>query len=120
MADSTLPPVVIGLAAGLALIAVFATQYYQDSNDREVIDQILVPLDRGNTRLIIDTVAHNETVVELLKGRNVTLFFISENAQATNCARGSCAWLIMQSDKGYIHVYVDYVNRRVTGIHSDD
>lgn len=111
--SSLAPAVIAGLVVGSVFVAAFAVQFYPP-NDRVLIDKVLTPLDRDHTRQIIDVMANNATIAEQYKKQYLILFHISERHQGNeNCPFGSCANVFIQTQSGYLFVYVNYDTKRV-------
>jgi hypothetical protein len=108
MFDLTVLAVATGLAAGVALIVVFGVVFLQ----APLIDRIL-PIDKGKNQEIIEIIESDSRLYELLRHRDVTLFFIGSTSWYEKCTFGPAVRVILQTDRGYLFLFVDYANKRV-------
>lgn len=111
--SSLLTAVMAGMLSGSVFVVAFGFAFYPPS-DHLVLDKIEAPLDRGHTRQIIEIIENNATIAELYKKQYLILFHISERHQGNeNCPFGSCANVFIQTQSGYLFVYVNYDTNRV-------
>ena len=124
VANGLIVPVLVGFAAGIGFIVLFGFWLSQQSIEQYtfgLIDKSRVPLDRGNTKLIIDVMLQNSTVSHLLKGRVVTISAIGD--MGNRCDFGYCAKVYLLEEgkpADQMQVLVDYTNHRVAQIQYTD
>jgi hypothetical protein len=118
MAEPTVLPVILGLAVGVAFVAILGVMYVQ----APLIDFIHVPLDRGKNQEIIDIMLQDPRITSILKDRDVGLFYISPPSRYDDCEFAPSARVILQTDIGFLFVMIDHFQNKVVGasMHSKD
>jgi hypothetical protein len=130
--SSAAVPVIVGLAAGIALIALFGSLFSSPLGHLSYLGLDIIDISglsgagkltlEGNDQLIIRIMLQNATVRELLQGRNDA--YVSGIADMEDkCAFGSCARVEigrMDDPSQRMQVLIDYSNHRVASIQRSD